>query len=102
VNNAIHRGQEHAAAEPFGFGNPEPVLGAKGLEVISPRVVGNNHLKMKLRSRSTVMDSIGFGMGALLDTVESAGAVDAAFTASVNEWEGGRTIQLALKGIRSS
>jgi single-stranded-DNA-specific exonuclease len=92
--------EEFRALEPFGFGNPEPVLGAKGLEVISPRVVGNNHLKMKLRSRSTVMDSIGFGMGALLDTVESAEAVDAAFTASVNEWEGGRTIQLALKGIR--
>jgi single-stranded-DNA-specific exonuclease len=102
VNNAIHRGQEHAAPEPFGFGNPEPVPGAKGLEAMSAKVVGNNHLKMNLRSRSTVMDSIGFGMGALLDTVESAGAVDAAFTASVNEWEGGRTIQLALKGIRPS
>jgi single-stranded-DNA-specific exonuclease len=92
--------EEFRALEPFGFGNPEPVLGAKGLEVMSARVVGNNHLKMKLRSRSTVMDSIGFGMGALLDTVESAGAADAVFTASVNEWEGGRTIQLALKGIR--
>jgi single-stranded-DNA-specific exonuclease len=92
--------EEFRALEPFGFGNPEPVLGAKALEVMSPRIVGNNHLKMKLRSRSTVMDSIGFGMGALLESVESAKAVDAAFTASVNEWEGGRTIQLALKGIR--
>ncbi|MEW6214972.1 MAG: single-stranded-DNA-specific exonuclease RecJ, partial [Nitrospirota bacterium] len=46
--------------EPLGFGNPEPLLGSKRLEVLYPRIVGNNHLKMKLRQMSQSIDAIGF------------------------------------------
>jgi single-stranded-DNA-specific exonuclease len=94
--------EELGRLEPFGYGNPEPVLGAKGLQVIGPRVVGKGHLKMRLRHNSTYIDAIGFGMGDLLDTVEDTLAVDAAFTASVNVWEGRRSLQLSLKGLRES
>ena len=34
---------------PFGQGNPEPRLGARDLEVVSSRIVGGNHLKLKVR-----------------------------------------------------
>jgi single-stranded-DNA-specific exonuclease len=86
--------------EPFGFGNSAPVLGTKGLKAVEPRIVGNNHLKLKLRSRSQVMDAIGFDMGGLCGVVEDSQAVDAAYVATVNEWEGGRTLQLNLKALR--
>lgn len=91
---------ELALLEPYGSGNAEPVLGSRGLEVIAPRVVGNNHLKMRLQSRSRVMDAIGFEMGALCETIENSLIVDAAYVATVNEWEGGKTLQLNLKGLR--
>jgi single-stranded-DNA-specific exonuclease len=94
--------KELEGLEPFGAGNPEPVMGSRALEVISARVVGKNHLKMRLRSRSMVMDAIGFDMGGLLGTIEETVAVDAAYAAAMNEWEGGRSIQLQLKGLRSS
>lgn len=98
----ISRGfvEEMAVLEPFGCGNPEPVLGARGLEAVKPRVVGSNHLKMKLKDSARAVDSIGFDMGGFLETIEHSPFVDAAFTASINEWEGGRFLQLNLKGLR--
>ena len=95
--------------EPFGFGNSEPLLGSKRLEVLYPRVVGNNHMKMKLRQGFHSIDAIGFDMATLFDTllgrvsnsVEST-LIDAAFTPSINEWEGGTHLQLNLKAFRPS
>jgi single-stranded-DNA-specific exonuclease len=92
--------QELQMLEPFGSGNPEPVLGTKELEAINPRVVGNNHLKMKLRSRSSVVDAIGFRMGGLIEVVEDSPEIDVAYTATINEWNGRRSVQLKLKGLR--
>jgi len=88
--------------EPLGFGNPEPLLGSKGLEVLYPKVVGNNHLKMRLRQRSQSLDAIGFNMGAFFDRLEVSPTIDAVFTAFINEWEGGRHLQLNLKAFRPS
>jgi len=88
--------------EPFGFGNPEPRLGSKGLEVLNPRVVGNNHLKMKLKQRSCSLDTIGFDMAEFIDKLEESTTIDAVFTPFINEWEGGRYLQLNLKAFRPS
>lgn len=93
---------EIAQLEPYGFGNPEPVLGTKDLEVINPRIVGKNHLKMTLRSKSAYVDAIGFNMGQMLETVQSTFAVDAAYTLGINEWEDRKMLQLKLKAIRKS
>ena len=88
--------------EPFGFGNPVPLLGSKGLEVLYPRVVGNNHLKMRLRQRSQSLDAIGFEMGSLFERLEVSTMIDAVFTPVINEWEGGRCLQLNLRAFRPS
>jgi single-stranded-DNA-specific exonuclease len=90
--------------EPFGFGNPEPLLGSKKLDVLYPRIVGNNHLKMKLRQRGQSIDTIGFDMGEQLSTLSSqlSATIDAVFTPFINEWEGIRCLQLNLKAFRPS
>jgi single-stranded-DNA-specific exonuclease len=88
--------------EPFGYGNPNPLLGAKGLEVLHPRILKDAHLKMKLRQKNQSFDAIGFDMAALLENLEGASAVDAAFTPEINEWNGGRSLQLNLKALRPS
>jgi single-stranded-DNA-specific exonuclease len=88
--------------EPFGFGNPEPLLGSKRLEVLSPRIVGNNHLRMKLRQRNQSIDAIGFDMAMFFSRLEGSTTVDAAFTPFINEWEGGTYLQLNLKAFRPS
>ena len=92
--------EDLSALEPFGMGNPEPVLGTRGLGVVSARVVGNNHLKLRVREGSATMDCIGFKMGHMLDTINETLEVDAAYMVEVNEWEGRRNLQLVLKGLR--
>jgi len=94
--------QEFTLLEPFGFGNPEPLIGSKALEVVGPRIVGNRHLKMKLKKASLSLDAIGFAMGGLLEELRDAAVVDAVFTPEMNEWNNGRYLQLILKAVRPS
>ncbi len=91
---------EISRLEPFGCGNDEPLFGSKGLEVIQPRIVGNNHLKMYLKQNGSRMDSIGFDFGGLLESIEDNPLIDAAFLPAINEWDGGKCLQLKLKAIR--
>ena len=86
--------------EPFGFGNPEPFLGSKGLEVLYPKIVKNNHLKMKLRQKNRSLDAIGFDMAAFFEKLGTSNIVDAVYTPLVNEWEGRKSVQLNLKALR--
>ncbi len=94
--------EELARLEPFGCSNGEPVLGAKCLEVVQPRIVGSNHLKMQLRQNGRRVDSIGFGFGDMLNDFGANAMIDAAFIPTINEWDGGRYLQLNLKAIRPS
>ncbi len=91
---------EISKLEPFGCGNEEPLFGAKTLEAINPRIVGNNHLKMYLKQNGRGLDCIGFDFGNYLDIVESSTFIDAAFCPTINEWDGGKYLQLNLKAIR--
>ncbi|MDA8157326.1 MAG: single-stranded-DNA-specific exonuclease RecJ [Actinomycetota bacterium] len=94
--------KETALLEPFGFGNPEPLFGAKELEVLSMKVVGNGHLKLRLRQGKSHLsyDAIGFDMAGSAPAIEDCLLVDAAFFPMANQWEGRKTLQLNLKGIR--
>lgn len=94
--------KELALLEPLGFGNPEPVFGTKGLEVMGPRIVGKNHLKMRIRDRSVVLDAIGFNMGGMMEKLEVSTTVDAVYTPAINEWKGGRSLQVQLMDFRPS
>ena len=100
--------KELSLLEPFGNSNKEPLLGVKGIEIIEPRVVGSNHLKMRLKQGPAVFDTIGFSMGNLLEqddsrfTIHDSRFVDAAFIPCVNEWNGNTALQLKLKAVRPS
>lgn len=94
--------REMTCLEPFGYGNEEPVFGAKRLEIVQSRIVGNNHLKMYLKQNGKGIDSIGFDLGGMLDEVGPGAMVDAAFVPMMNEWDGGRNLQLNLKSVRES
>lgn len=93
---------EISRLEPFGYDNDIPLFGAKELEVIQSRVIGNNHLKMYLRQGEQKIDSIGFSFGGQLDIVGQCGLIDAVFSPVINEWNGKKCIQLNLKAIRPS
>jgi single-stranded-DNA-specific exonuclease len=87
--------------EPYGLGNPEPVLAAHGLQVMQyPRRVGNDHLKIKVRDQGKVVDAIGFGMGNILEELlELRGRIDLAFCLGINTYRGYQDLQLRIKDL---
>jgi len=95
--------KELSLLEPFGDSNREPVFGAKNIEIVSHKIVGNNHLKMYLKQDRINIDTIGFSMADKLGKIgNNASALDIAFVPSINEWNGSRNLQLNLKAIRPS
>ncbi len=88
---------------PFGQGNPEPRLGARGLEVISSRIVGNNHLKLQLRQKNgTAFGAIAFNRGTLHGRKVREGArVAAVFTPRINTWNGKTAVELEIRDLKT-
>jgi single-stranded-DNA-specific exonuclease len=92
--------------EPYGQGNPEPVFLARGVQVLSLRVVGGNpllgrpgHLKLVLRSPrgGRPVDAIGFGMADF--PIVPGGWVDVLYTPEINVWNGNASLQLRLRDL---
>ncbi len=88
---------------PFGQGNPEPRLGARGLDVIDARVVGNNHLRLRLGSSdSATLTAIGFGKAGLLGKRLRIGSkIAAVFTPRVKTWNGLTSVELEIRDIKT-
>ncbi|MBI3587217.1 MAG: DHH family phosphoesterase [Ignavibacteriales bacterium] len=87
---------------PFGPGNMRPVFVARGVEVYgTPRIVGNNHLRFKIRTNGHVFDAIGFNLGNLMSRV-SAGRKDLSLAFSLDEGEfAGETFpQLKIRDLK--
>ncbi len=89
--------------EPFGPNNLRPIFVSKDVEAVGvPTIVGNGHLKMKVRQGdSGVFDAIGFNMHEYLPFVRS-GTFDMAYVVEENHWNGRRTLQIRIKDIHQN
>jgi single-stranded-DNA-specific exonuclease len=89
---------------PFGPQNMRPVLLAKDLEVVGyPRVVGQNHLKFKVRQNDMVLDVIAFEQGGRLGDLEvGKPSLSVVFVLEENRWQGRASLQMRAKDLRVS
>jgi single-stranded-DNA-specific exonuclease len=91
--------------EPYGAGNPQPLLLAAELQVVGePRRVGNGerHLSFRVRQKQREMKAIAFGMGEDVDELMSAGGQCClVFTPKINEWQGRRSVELEVKDFQA-
>ncbi|MBF0607047.1 MAG: single-stranded-DNA-specific exonuclease RecJ [Candidatus Magnetobacterium sp. LHC-1] len=87
---------------PYGYGNPEPILGSKGLMALNPRIVGKNHLKLRLGYNGYIIDAIAYDLGGYLHELSMHERFDAAFTPTINSYNGIRSVQLNVKAFRPS
>ena len=93
--------------EPFGAGNPRPVMASKGIRLIGePRTIGRakNHVKLTLGPSSgsgPSFECVGWGMAGRIPQTGSD-VFDAAFVPQINEWNHVRRIQLVLKDIHEA
>ncbi|HOD66584.1 MAG TPA: single-stranded-DNA-specific exonuclease RecJ [candidate division Zixibacteria bacterium] len=90
------------AFAPFGPQNMRPVFLTRNCEVVGqPYVVGNNHLKMRLRKGDTQFDVIGFGFGDMARMISARGClVDAVYVVEYNTYNGVTRKQIRLKDLR--
>jgi single-stranded-DNA-specific exonuclease len=90
-----------ARLEPFGEGNPAPVLSARGVEVVGPpTLIGRDqqHLRLTLRQGQRLFRGIGFAMGERASET-TAGLLDIAFSPQLNVWNGREELQLVLRDL---
>ncbi|MFH1097884.1 MAG: single-stranded-DNA-specific exonuclease RecJ [Candidatus Desantisbacteria bacterium] len=87
---------------PFGIGNPRPIFSSSSVEITDmPRIVGNNHIKMKISSGNRQIDTIGFGLGEVWNSISAnRKKLQIAYRPQMNEWDGMSTLQLSLKDIK--
>jgi len=81
--------------EPFGHGNPQPILRSHELMVMNQRRMGadNQHVKLTLKSETgETIDMIAFSAQSHL-FVEPGETVSVWYTADINEWQGRRSVE---------
>ncbi|MFA6521961.1 MAG: single-stranded-DNA-specific exonuclease RecJ, partial [Candidatus Gracilibacteria bacterium] len=84
--------------EPFGHDNEAPLFICRGLPVADFGTVGKekNHLKVKFKIDSGLVDCIGFRLAEHLNTVKRAKKIDVVCEIEANTWNGRTTVQLKI------
>ena len=93
-----------AKMEPFGNGNPEPVLKITAASVLSARRMGadGQHVKLALRDKNgKVLQMLAFNAPEEFFR-EPGDEVVAWFQPTINEWQGARTIEGRLLHVSSA
>jgi single-stranded-DNA-specific exonuclease len=90
---------------PFGRGNPEPLFILSGINVLSARMVGAQHLRMQLGlsnpaklDRDKPLDAILFNQGAVVP--QPGHLYDIACHVRWNRWQDQKRIQLVIRDWR--
>ena len=85
--------QKISQLEPFGFGNPKPVLLLKNQKVINASYVGKekNHLKIQLEHFNAIMFNANTGLENIINTT-----IDIIFYPEVNIWNGNKNLSLIV------
>ncbi len=81
--------------EVWGQGFAAPTF-SEEVEVLSQRIVGQNHLSLKLKHQGQPMDGMWFG-----HTEQLPARVKLAFRLDAAEWNGRRTIKFLIEGAES-
>ncbi len=90
-----------AELEPFGSGNPKPVLLLRSAAVVSCcDVGGGRHLKMRVRRDGVPLDAIFFSANCAQCGVSAGDRLDLLFHPQINEFRGARSVQLQICDLR--
>ncbi|CAC9561970.1 Single-stranded-DNA-specific exonuclease RecJ [uncultured Gammaproteobacteria bacterium] len=92
---SLHNAQLLVKAGPWGQGFEEPIFYGK-FELIEQKVVGEKHLKcrLKLTNTPTIHDAIAFFQPPIKTTT-----IQLAYKLSINEWRGNTNLQLMVEQV---
>lgn len=90
---------ELAKLEPFGNGNPEPLFRLRGARISTARIVGKNHLKLRLSAGGRTLDAIAWKQGDLEPLLHPGRAVELVVNVDRSEFSGVETVELRVKDL---
>ncbi len=92
-----------ARLEPFGNGNPQPIIKTSGLLVKNCRQMGgdNQHVKLTLSDGRASMDFLAFNAEPEW-FVEPGGRVDVWYSPQINHWNGTSSLQGQISRLESA
>ena len=86
---------------PFGNGNPEPLFRLPRAKVDSARLIGKNHLKMRVRgARGLSREAIAWKQGDLVPSLYPGREIDVCVNLDKNEFSGVESLELRVKDLR--
>ncbi len=86
--------------EPFGIGNPTPVLLARNVTIARPpRVIGEDGLKLVLDTGTGSLDAIGWGLAGRAAEFQPGTKVDIAFRLERDDYRGESYLQARIADI---
>lgn len=88
--------------EPYGMGNPSPLLAVKDVAIASLSTIGvdGQHLKMLVKDKHTDVSAIMWRKGQYKSFLYEGAKVDLAFIPEINEWRNEQTINLRIVDIK--
>jgi single-stranded-DNA-specific exonuclease len=88
--------------EPLGYDNPKPCFVSKNMQLYGdPQIVGEDHLKFRVKSEGRVFEAIGFGMADYISYFDESANLDLAYRPQINTWMNKKTIQLQVVDIKT-
>ncbi len=91
---------ELESLSPFGVGNPEPVLQLEKLTVVGSSMVGESHLRLRIKEGRITRKAIAFHMGSRHPLAGEN--MKMAFTPSLGFFQGRRTLDLKVIDLQPS
>ncbi len=89
--------------EPFGIGNPTPVLLARNVTIARPpRPVGEHGLKLALDTGTGSLEALGWGLADRAAEFQPGTKVDVAFRLERDDYRGETYLQARIADIRAS
>jgi single-stranded-DNA-specific exonuclease len=99
ANDSLERLLRHF--EPFGIGNPAPLLATRGVRLASaPRVIGQNGLKFALRDATTELEGVWWGVAHRAAEWSATQEVDVAYRLERDLWRDTSRLVARLADIR--
>ncbi len=99
-NLTLNLAKEIDLLAPFGEGNEIPIFISKEMKLEELKKVGSNGLHLKARFNG--IDTIGFGLGHLVESLSLSKRYDLLYNLECNEWNGFERVQLKLIDIKPS
>ena len=89
--------------KPYGQSNQVPIFLYKGLKVAAIRTIKDDkHLKLVLKDDRSLIDAVGFSLGARRDEIRIGDKIDVVANVELNSYNTPKTIQLVIQDFKKS